>query len=193
MEIKYDPVFGDQALFDGAPEDAEAVGGGKPLQDALVFYKFSDGEFQYKYEAEIDDWKVSTCKHPQSVIKAMRRIIRTPIWTVEDQQAGRLPEVGAKIDGGTVVFVNSFNIVVELDSGAVIVSSHKTFLAVHKPIETDAERQQRLREEWVDSAITETEKRKDTTTDEYERLKARVKDIYDALLTGELPVPIKGE
>lgn len=37
-DVKREMIFGDQSLFDGAPEDAEAVGGGKPHQDALVFY-----------------------------------------------------------------------------------------------------------------------------------------------------------
>ena len=176
-QIKYEPVFGDQSLFDGSPSAAVlAVGYGNG--------KVS--HFSEHYRSEVVIFSTDT-----SI--AMRRIIRTPTWTVADQKAGKLPEVLAKVDGGVVVFVNSFNVVTELESGAVIVSSPKTFLNTFKPIESPEEKAARLREEWVDSAITETEKRKDTTTDEYERLKARVKDIYDALLSGDLPVPVKGE
>lgn len=160
-EIKYEAVFGDQSLFDGAPEDAEAVGGGKPLQDALVFYKFSDGEFQYKYEAEIDDWKVSTCKHPQSVIKAMRCIIRTPIWTVEDQKAGKLPEVGAKL-----IYTETWD---AFEFVGVIAGSMRWackdfqdgFLYFFEqsemsPIETPEEKAQRLEDEFVKSEMKDT-------------------------------------
>ena len=117
------------------------------------------------------------------------RIIRTPVWTKADYDAGKLPEVGAKIDGGTVVFVNSFNIVVELDSGAVIVSSRKTFLAVHKPIETDAERQQRLREEWCSKALDSAGILSEMKRYELKRLGEYIGSIHDALLYGELKMP----
>ena len=182
MEIKYEAVFGDQSLFYDAQSDCEMVGNGHhKIENGIVkVWNFTEKQWADNYKQQV-------------TIVAMRRIIRTPTWRVADQKAGRLPDVGAKVDGGVVVFVNSFNVVTELESGAVIVSSPKTFLNTFKPIESPEEKAARLREEWVDSAITETEKRKDTTTDEYERLKARVKDIYDALLSGDLPVPVKGE
>ena len=165
MEYKYEQIFGDQSLFDGAPEDAEAVGGGKPLQDALVFYKFSDGEFQYKYEAEIDDWKVSTCKHPQSVIKAMRRIIKEPKrWTWEDKKAGRLPEVGAKcsnchsVDERTVLSVTDKYVGIERDNSDMnpYFVTHANFLQYYIPIETPAEKAQREENEFVKSEMKDT-------------------------------------
>ena len=190
MEYKYEPIFGDQSLFDGAPEDAEAVGGGKPLQDALVFYKFSDGEFQYKYEAEIDDWKVSTCKHPQSVIKAMRRIIKEPKrWTVEDQKAGKLPEVGSKL-----IYTETWD---EFEFVGVIAGSMRWackdfqdgFLYFFEqsemsPIESPEEKAQRLKQEWAESANEVIFKKCSSTT-----LNEYLLAIHDALLSGELKAP----
>ena len=155
MEVKYEPIFGDQSLFDGAPEDAEAVGGGKPLQDALVFYKFSDGEFQYKYEAEIDDWKVSTCKHPQSVIKAMRRIIKEPKrWTRADMDAGRLPEVGCVV---MAIGVNEVARIAAINNDSVcsvcVVFEDGGFITLPfsgiAPIETPAEKAKREEDAFV--------------------------------------------
>ena len=191
-QYKYEPIFGDQSLFDGAPEDAEAVGGGKPHQDALVFYKFSDGEFQYKYEAEIDDWKVSTCKHPQSVIKAMRRIIRTPIWTVEDQKAGKLPEVGAKL-----IYTETWD---AFEFVGVIAGSMRWackdfqdgFLYFFEqsemsPIETPAEKAQRERDEWIDNACSFICFYDICRVDAIKSLEI----TYDKLKSGELPMPVK--
>lgn len=185
MEYKYEPVFGDQSLFDGAPEDAEAVAGCKPHQDALVFYKFSDGEFQYKYEAEIDGWKVSTCKHPQSVIKAMRRIIPEPKrWTMEDKMAGRLPEVGAKYVAGvndielTLLFIEPNKIMHGYDKNNSVYAFQDKYC---HPIETPEEKAQRERREWGEkaSAVFINSSSNQFTS------------IYDALLSGELPMPKK--
>ena len=198
MEVKYEPIFGDQSLFDGAPEDAEAVGGGKPLQDALVFYKFSDGEFQYKYEAEIDDWKVSTCKHPQSVIKAMRRIIRTPIWTVEDQKAGKLPEVGAKLIYTETRDAFEFVGVIAGSMRWACKDFQDGFLYFFEqsemsPIETPEEKAARLREEWCSNALDSASILSGMREYELKRLGGYIGNIYDALLSGDLPVPAKGE
>lgn len=191
MEYKYEQIFGDQSLFDGAPEDAEAVGGGKPLQDALVFYKFSDGEFQYKYEAEIDDWKVSTCKHPQSVIKAMRRIIKEPKrWTRADMDAGRLPEVGAFVlasDGLEYEFVGESvyrgKLLLRHKSGNIFdLDSFRI-----KPIETPEEKAQRERDEWIDNACSFICFYDIGRVDAIKSLEI----TYDKLKSGELPMPNK--
>lgn len=124
--------------------------------------------------------QITECGKP---VIAMRRIIADPKrWTLEDQKAGRLPDVGAKVDGGKVVFVNSFNVVTELKSGAVIVSSPKTFLNTFKPIETPEEKAERLRNEWCNEAGGVCSLGMTTLT-----------RIYDALLSGELPVPVAPE
>ena len=159
--MKYEMVFGNQELFDGA---------GTFTGLDVVVHSIASGIKSY---ARLSDLTPESLRnHP---VCAMRRIIKEPKrWTVEDQKAGRLPEVLAKVDGGVVVFVNSFNVVTELESGAVIVSSPKTFLNTFKPIESPEEKAARLREEWVDKA---------TFMKTYE--------IYDQLLSGDLPVPVK--
>ena len=45
--------------------------------------------------------QITECGKP---LIAMRRIIRTPTWTVEDQKAGKLPEVGCRVS-----FCHKFN------------------------------------------------------------------------------------
>ena len=173
MEIKYEAVFGDQSLFDCAPKNAEIV----------------------RYNNYSDDYVFSDLSHIFALsfkqlhalpIIAMRRIIRTPTWTVADQKAGKLPEVGAKVDGGKVVFVNSFNVVTELESGAVIVSSPKTFLNTFKPIESPEEKAERLREEWIRTASL-------LTPAVTGKLISDLGFIYDSFLSGDLPVPVKGK
>ena len=171
MEIKYEAVFGDQGLFDRnyAPEDCEIIGD--------CCYKVINGN--------INVWNFSEkkwCNHyaKSFLCLAMRRIIRTPTWTKEDQMACKLPEVGAKVDGGVIVFVNSFNVVIELETGAVIVTSPKTFLNTFKPIEPPEEKEARLRAEWYTKA-----------RELYQNSNSDFKAVYDALLSGDLPVPVK--
>ena len=90
------------------------------------------------------------------------------------------PAIIAEAFGGKVVFVNGFNVVTELKSGAVIVSSPKTFLNTFKPIETPEEKAERLRSEWCSEC----------TSKYYPRgHKGFPEMIYDALLSGELEVP----
>ena len=85
-EIKFEPVFGDQSLFDGAPEEcilAVRMPGGDP-----VFY----------LEKNKSELRGNVAIPKYGFIKlAMRRIIKEPEqWTLEDKKAGRLPEVGCK-------------------------------------------------------------------------------------------------
>ena len=143
--MKYEPVFGDQLLFEGAPVDAEAVFKSHDGNSRCVYYRLSHGHERY-ISAE---W-VGVPAVDSQTLNAMRRVNPEPKrWTVEDQKAGRLPDVGAKVDGGKVVFVNGFNVVTELKSGAVIVSSPKTFLNIFNPIETPEEKAKREEDEFV--------------------------------------------
>ena len=89
-EIKYEAVFGDQSLFDGAPDDVDLIGhsGGH--------YKNTPNGILY----------CGGCTFTADELRntgfiAMRRIIKTPVWTVADQLAGRLPEIGAKYLAGS--------------------------------------------------------------------------------------------
>lgn len=142
-EIKDEPILGNQSLFNCAPEDAVCV------------IKTNDGNKYFFSENDSKAFGIYLCFAGQLEI-SMRRVIRTPVWTKADQLAGKLPEVGAKVDGGVVVFVNGFNVITELESGAVIVSSPKTFLNTFKPIESPEERAKREADEWVSKAWSET-------------------------------------
>ena len=172
MEVKYEPIFGDQSLFYGAPEDAVSVRYGKS---------------EYIFDSE--EIKATIGQLRDVPVVAMRRIIKVPVWTVADQQAGRLPEVGAEVmcmDDSRHNFVGE-SIYAEhwaLCHGKTKKVFHIPATAV-RPVETDTERQQRLKEEWCHSALKLIN---DELTDACD---AAV--IYDALLSGELTAPKGGE
>ena len=88
--MKYEAVFGDQSLFDGAPSDSTHTtkGGG--------FYRVTeDGGIQYLSRGPLNG---NMCECIGGHLIAERRIIPEPKrWTVEDKKAGRLPEVGCRI------------------------------------------------------------------------------------------------
>lgn len=182
--MKYEPVFGDQLAFDGMMPDCEFIVG-------TYGYKIKDGKCFYceKYNHKYGWSPTGDAAKALSPVIAMRRIIAEPKrWTWEDQKAGLLPDVGAKVDGGKVVFVNGFNVVTELKRGAVIVSSSKTFLNIFKPIESPEEKAERLRSEWINKAYVDFHR----LGCELEVLqKEQIKQIYDALLSGELTMPNK--
>ena len=173
MEIKYEAVFGDQSLFDGAPLDTELVGnnGG--------FYKNSpDGPIY------CGGCTFTTDEYRNIGFIAARRIIRTPTWTVADQKAGKLPEVGCRVDfchklntnwrTGEIKYIDDLIAVIKADD------NDRPFVyevdrVEFKPIESPEEKEKRLREEWFSKATF-----------------MKTYDIYDALLSGDLPVPVKG-
>ena len=181
MEIKYDAVFGD--------------------------YRFANSTCEIAMQSSFGEIIEMTFTQPIVIPEgwgmiAMRRIIRTPTWTVDDLKSGKLPEVGSK-----AVSVNDFCVVevLAVRNRCVVVCNSDVidsrpcvftvdnFLGIFKPIESPEEKAARLMEEWVELAIYETVKLKGTTNDEHERLKARLGDVYNALLSGDLPVPVKGE
>ncbi len=176
--IEYEVVLGDQSKF--TKEDSE-------------IYVWSD--LLGGLEVSIDEWIHMMKPNSGNSIIAMRRIIKTPVWTVADQKAGRLPEVGAKCHycndasaSKTIIAVTKTHIVV--DSETTIspnVLPHDYFFQYYKPIETPSERAQRLREEWKNNVIEiHHGKRRKMSTSTF-----LLDDIYDALLSGELPMPNK--
>ena len=176
-EIKYEPVFGPQELFNNEFE---------PNAIAVIFIDRTN-KHHATSEAEID----RQLQRTGSYVVAMRRIIKTPVWTMEDKQAGRLPQIGSKYMAGSdkreftclfhgkgngAVSIIGFNSDDEV-SGYQIQYCH--------PIETPEERAQRLREEWKNNVIEiHHGKRRKMSTSTF-----LLDDIYDALLSGELKAP----
>ena len=184
--IKYEAVFGDQALFDEAgnkfDEMHKFIGVMKCEHGSITVYS--------SYTSLLASYAEMFAKADHRAPKiAMRRIIKTPVRTKADQQAGKLPEVGCKVT--SIKSGDEYDVL--LKTTAVIVTfNHYTqtahtvsiteFCDYFKSIETEAERQQRVRDEWVNRA--------------YEKLissdvkgKSSLGDIYDALLSGELKIP----
>ena len=95
--MKYEPVFGDQSLFDGAPS------GG-------FYMATEDGGVQYLSRGPLNG---DRCKYIDGYLIAERRIIAEPKrWTLEDKRAGRLPEVGSEVIlrvNGEIATVNAKN------------------------------------------------------------------------------------
>ena len=177
--MKYEPIFGDQSLFYGAPEDAVSVRYGKS---------------EYIFDSE--EIKATTGQLRDVPVVAMRRIIPAPKrWTWEDKKAGVLPEVGAKCRQGhkeeTVIAVTENFVVTECLDGAVCTTRKCVFMASYSPIETPEEKAARLREEWCIKALSSCSILSGMQKYELKRLGGYIEDIYDALLSGDLPVPAK--
>ncbi len=179
-EIKYEAVFGPQELFNSASDDA--VLAIKNTTSRRIHFFTNKG------------WIKSGLKHERYIGTsdneiAMRSIIKTQVWTVADQKAGRLPEVGCKAIGlyDQVVTVTS----VDIRNGLLTVQDENDqCISIYrfsdlKPIETPAEKAKRLRSEWVKHAL-------DLYMSSPKNDVASMGDVYDALLSGELQVP-KGE
>ncbi len=175
-DIKYEPVFGDQSLFEGVSDDTVMVIR-QPGDNMPWCFKSFDEGFEYVSQGD---------RNPEV---AMRRIIKTPVWTVADQKAGRLPEVGSiftyKDEILTCHFIDGDGEIWAHDIDNKIVTP---LLRDCKPIETPEERAQRLRDEWKNNVIEiHHGKRRKMSTSTF-----LLDDIYDALLSGELQAP-KGE
>ena len=194
--MKYEAVFGDQSLFDGAPEDAEYAGW---FCQEVRWYMILNGKILF---SDGGSWCTSDNPYLSADIAAMRRVIRTPTWTVADQKAGKLPEVGCKavqiqgfcevdvlmIHNGCVVVCNS-----EISDSRPAVLKIDSFMELFTPLETPAEKAQRLEDEWVNKAWGETAVFAGVTQDEHDRLRIHLRHIYRAQLSGELAAPKGGE
>jgi hypothetical protein len=155
---KYIPVFGDQSLFDGAPEDAEYAGW---FCQEVRWYMILNGKILF---SDGGSWCTSDNPYLSADIAAIRRIIKEPKrWTWEDKKAGRLPEVGAKcshchsVDERTVLSVTDKYVGIERDNSDMnpYFVTHAGFLQYYIPIETPAEKAQREEDEFVDAIMSE--------------------------------------
>ena len=191
--MKYEPVFGDQLAFDGAPEEATHAtkGGG--------FYKIENMSVKYISDGIFNGADVLSLS---GYLIAERRIIKTPVWTMADKLAGRLPEVGCKavqiqgfcevdvlmIHNGCVVVCNS-----EISDSRPAVFKIDSFMELFTPIETQAEKAKRLEDEWVEKAYDDLLAHIGIhSTESPDFVKQNLHRVYNALLSGELQAP-KGE
>jgi hypothetical protein len=130
-------------------------------------------------------WCTSDNPYLSADIAAMRRIIKTPVWTVADQKAGRLPEVGCDVmaigvnEVARIAAINNDSVCVVFEDGGFI-TLHFSGIA---PIETPEEKTARLKSEWCAKAAKQLKNLEYTST---------LTSIYDALLSGELQAP-KGD
>ena len=147
-EVKYEPIFGDQSLFDGAPDDAEYAGW---FCQETRWYMILNGKILF---SDGGTWCTSDNPYLSADIAAMRRIIKEPKrWTVADQKAERLPEVGSKVAtirnfDCTVVGVDEErkNIAIQYENGKLDVVRLNSV----SQIETQAEKAQRLEDEFFE-------------------------------------------
>ena len=171
--MKYEMIFGDERLFDG-------------YYDENVFIVIATSDGRKFVIGEFTEYGIVDCDIKSDGLRiAMRRVIRTPTWTVEDQKAGRLPPAGSKY------LVGMHNIELEclyndskgnawgFDAQGEVYGFAIKYCS---PIETPEEKAERLRNEWINEAINAVGK---TDVNGYE-------SIYDALLSGALSVPTKG-
>ena len=152
-DVNYEPIFGDQSLFDGAPNECFCVA--KNVYDANVYYKSENLSLFW-----FDDEKWKPLSFMSCTPIAIRRIIKEPKqWTWEDKNAGRLPDVLAKVttyDGKTYSFVGE-----SCHDKQWSIKDDSTGKVYHTPIndilpiETPEEKVQREQEEFVASFNSE--------------------------------------
>ena len=177
-EIKYEAVFGLQELFNGAQNDIVAV----RLNDYQCI------SYGYLTQEKLDALSVAELKAIPVV--AMRRIISTPAWTVADHKAVGLPEVGCRIyvpmmhEEQNVIYSSEKVIVSISDNEGAVTRTEVGSIDRIKPIESPEEKAARLREEWCRKCTSQFYPRGSNGFPEM---------IYDALLSGDLHVPVKGE
>ena len=145
---KYIPVFGPQELFDNAPENCFCVA--KNVYDENVYYKVVDACLFW-----LDDGKWKPLQFMSFTPIAMRRIIKEPkLWTWEDKNDGRLPEVGCVV---MAIGVNEVARIAAINNDSVcsvcVVFEDGGFITLPfsgiAPIETPAEKAQREEDEFV--------------------------------------------
>lgn len=146
--MKYEMIFGDAGLFDGAPESAtHAVKGGGfySVKNKFVSY-VSSGIFNGSNVEALGGYLI-----------AERRIIKEPkLWTWEDKKAGVLPDVGSiftyRDETLTCHFIDGDGEIWAHDIDNNIVTP---LLRDCQPIETPEEKVQREQEEFVASFNSE--------------------------------------
>ena len=192
--MKYEMIFGDESLFDGAPEDSV-------IAIKRPFIRGVRSEKIYFFSTTFDAVMMAgSCFNFNNVILktdeyAERRIIKEPKqWTWEDKKAGRLPEIGSMIwfindmkqvefagtDGGNYLWY------FKRDSGAF----GSAYFNCFKPIESPEEKARRERDAWARKASEFIDDELDCVNLVGEHVMRR---FYNAMLSGDLPVPVAPE
>lgn len=195
--MKYEMILGDEKLFDGAPLDSVCVERfiNHELVSVYVHYRTIDALLNTLIERDA----VSCASNRPDI--AMRRIIKEPgIWTWEDKKAGRLPEVGCRVDfchklntnwrTGEIKYIDNQVAVIkadDIDRPFVYEVDRVEF----KPIESPEEKAARLRSEWCIKTLSYCSILSEMQKYELKRLSGYIEDIYDALPSGELTMPNK--
>ena len=191
-EIKYKAEYGLQKPFDYGPEDATAYG---MFGNEILYYKI---EKTSVYCFDTDNQWSHIDGAPNIPFLAMRRIIKEPKrWTWEDKKAGRLPEVGSLIMEvesqygfefvGVCAGSKRFAVKDVLDG--LIYFYNKDVIS---PIETKAEKAQRLEDEFI-NYVLHHEKSQINSSEELIAAKRAIKLAYKLQLSGELQAPKGGE
>ena len=143
--MKYEAVFGNQELFDGA---------GTFTGLDVVVHSIASGIKSY---ARLSDLTPESLRnHP---VCAMRRLIKEPKrWTVEDHKAGRLPDVGAEVQfnfyqsavvrQGIIKYIDEQVAVIQTED-VTRPFCYETCKVVFTPLETPEEKAEREEDEFV--------------------------------------------
>ena len=182
--MKYEMIFGDETLFDGAPDDAEYAGW---FCQETRWYMILNGKILF---SDGGTWCTSDNPYLSADIAAVRRIIKEPKrWTLEDKKAGRLPEVGSLVEWNDCGVKLKVTIESAFFNKSCAFSFEGRGIGIAEifdlsPIETPAEKAARLKSEWCAKAAKQLKNLEYTST---------LTSIYDALLSGELAAPKGGE
>ena len=121
--MKYEMIFGDESLFDGAPEHAviaikRPFGSGVRSEEMYFFFSAYDAILVAGSLFNFNNVILKTTEY------AERRIIKEPKrWTWEDKKTGVLPEVGCTCvkcnahDERLIISVTDKYIGIECDNG----------------------------------------------------------------------------
>ena len=176
--MKYEAVFGNQELFDGA---------GTFTGLDVVVHSIASGIKSY---ARLSDLTPESLRnHP---VCAMRRIIQDPKrWTIEDQKDGRLPDVGAELlheSEGYVNFVGEFDFrwMLRTKEGGLYLAE-KFYCS---PIETPEEKAERLEDEFVNELMKDKSVIY-TSSEQLAMCRKTARAAYRKL-SGTLSAPTKG-
>ena len=150
-DIKYKAIFGDMAQFNGMMPDCVFISGeyGYKIAEDTIYYC---ERYNKRY-----GWSKSCLALEDFKPVAMRRIIKTPVWTKADQEKGILPTVGCLCIEGMypeeVIAVTSKYIVTKTKTDGVCTTSIETFKRTYRPIETPREKYDRERDECIDKLL----------------------------------------